>query len=58
MVVEDASLLRRLATLGIIPEAVVQVEAIAEDGVVSLHVAGMLHNLAQADACRVDVAPL
>lgn len=58
MVGEDASLLRRLATLGIIPEAVVQVEAVAEDGVVSLHVAGTLHNLAQADACRVDVAPL
>jgi DtxR family Mn-dependent transcriptional regulator len=58
MVGEDASLLRRLATLGIIPEAVVQVEAVAEDGVVSLRVAGTLHNLAQADACRVDVAPL
>lgn len=58
MVQEDAALLRRLATLGIIPGAVLQVEAVAEDGALALRVAGCPHNLAQADACQVDVAPL
>ena len=58
MVQEDAALLRRLASLGIIPGAVVQVEVVAEDGTLALRLAGCLHHLTQADACQVDVAPL
>ncbi|MHB1357333.1 MAG: metal-dependent transcriptional regulator [Anaerolineae bacterium] len=58
MVQEDASLLRRLAVLGIVPGAVLQLIAVGEYGALSLLVAGSLCSLAQADACRVDVVLL
>jgi DtxR family transcriptional regulator, Mn-dependent transcriptional regulator len=58
MVQEDAGLLRRLSALGIVPGVVLQVVAAAQDGALSLLVAGSLCHLAQVDACQVDVALL
>ncbi len=55
---EDPDLLRRLSAAGIVPGAELHIEQAAPDGRLTLRSAGALHELAGADAARVQVNSL